>query len=291
MGLTIKSLVYFYFVMFLGNILLFLKVFYEEMDTEKYKTQDSHKDVGFWGPVTASIDWCESNYVVTFFVAEFWNALSSLHFVILSVWTLWGCRKIHLDMRFKVGNFFLMLTGIGSMLFHGTLTREMQLADEVPLTYMVLAFFYITVCVTDSYKTAFCLALYASIQTVCMFLHISNIVFQFPIFLCVLAIVAYHFRLFFTENEILDNTSRNLFLMSIFFMLVGTYCWPLERLFCKQLQSFQLHSWWHVSTGTAIHLFMQAWVGIRIRMETGGRSKLVMVGGIIPITMPSEKHV
>ena len=33
---------------------------------------------GFWGPVTASIDWCEENYERTPYLAEFWNSISSL---------------------------------------------------------------------------------------------------------------------------------------------------------------------------------------------------------------------
>ena len=26
---------------------------------------------GFWGPITSNIDWCEGNYEVTYYVAEF----------------------------------------------------------------------------------------------------------------------------------------------------------------------------------------------------------------------------
>jgi dihydroceramidase len=32
----------------------------------------------FWGPITANYDWCEPNYLVTPYIAEFFNALSSL---------------------------------------------------------------------------------------------------------------------------------------------------------------------------------------------------------------------
>ena len=33
---------------------------------------------GVWGNPTALIDWCEENYVVTTYVAEFWNTLRSV---------------------------------------------------------------------------------------------------------------------------------------------------------------------------------------------------------------------
>lgn len=38
---------------------------------------------GYWGPVTSSIDWCEKNYEVTPYVAEFSNTFTNIGFVIL----------------------------------------------------------------------------------------------------------------------------------------------------------------------------------------------------------------
>ena len=38
---------------------------------------------GFWGPPSATMNWCEEDYVVTPWIAEFWNTLSNLTFVVL----------------------------------------------------------------------------------------------------------------------------------------------------------------------------------------------------------------
>ena len=40
-----------------------------------------HNAAGFWGPVTSSVDWCEHNYAVSYYVAEFFNCFSNLAIV------------------------------------------------------------------------------------------------------------------------------------------------------------------------------------------------------------------
>ena len=42
--------------------------------------------VGYWGPVTSSIDWCERNYVVSYFVGEWWSTLSNGIAIALALW-------------------------------------------------------------------------------------------------------------------------------------------------------------------------------------------------------------
>lgn len=42
---------------------------------------------GYWGPVTSTMDWCESNYVVTEYVAEFYNSISNIGYL---TWALMG---------------------------------------------------------------------------------------------------------------------------------------------------------------------------------------------------------
>ena len=89
---------------------------------------------GFWGVPTASIDWCEQNYAVTPFIAEFWNTLSSLAMVVaglIGLSTRRFAREIHLAFA------LLILVGLGSIAFHGTLRFELQMLDELPMLYLV----------------------------------------------------------------------------------------------------------------------------------------------------------
>ncbi|KAF9582557.1 Alkaline ceramidase 3, partial [Lunasporangiospora selenospora] len=103
----------------------------------------SFDQIGYWSPNTASMDWCEHNYVVSYFIAEFWNTLSSLFIVLL------GELGLHLsptkELRFKVAFRTISIVGIGSTLFHGTLRHKMQLLDELPMIYAATALLFICV--------------------------------------------------------------------------------------------------------------------------------------------------
>lgn len=91
--------------------------------------------IGYWGPVTSSIDWCEENYSICSYIAEFWNTITNAIFIIYALVGMWSVIKFHYEHRFFWANFGLMCIGIGSWAFHSTLQYEMQLADELPMIY------------------------------------------------------------------------------------------------------------------------------------------------------------
>ncbi|CAO3587980.1 unnamed protein product [Absidia cylindrospora] len=89
---------------------------------------------GYWGPATSSVDWCEENYKHSFYIAEFWNTISSFAMVVLG---LLGILAHHKSLGWRLSNGYLMIVvvGIGSVLFHGTLQYEHQMWDEVPMVW------------------------------------------------------------------------------------------------------------------------------------------------------------
>jgi len=39
------------------------------------KFSSVNQTTGYWENVTATIDWCEINYEITYYIAEFWNTV------------------------------------------------------------------------------------------------------------------------------------------------------------------------------------------------------------------------
>ena len=98
---------------------------------------------GYWGERTATIDWCEANYEVTHYIAEFWNTVSNLVMIVFPMYSLyWSYKHIQMADRAKrnahnqltssafvlpksvlLSQFGLMLVGIGSWMFHMTVNQ------------------------------------------------------------------------------------------------------------------------------------------------------------------------
>ncbi|KAG0203588.1 Alkaline ceramidase 3 [Mortierella sp. GBA30] len=62
----------------------------------------NHDHKGYWGPPTSSIDWCEDNYVVSFYIAEFFNSFSSFAMIILGETACYSIDQLQSAMASRV---------------------------------------------------------------------------------------------------------------------------------------------------------------------------------------------
>jgi dihydroceramidase len=85
--------------------------------------------------VTSSIDWCERNYVVSFFVGEWWSTLSNSLAIVLALWGMCMALGHGCELRFVATYANIALVGVGSVAFHGTLTHIGQQGDETPMIF------------------------------------------------------------------------------------------------------------------------------------------------------------
>ena len=97
----------------------------------------------------STVDWCELNYINSEYIAEYWNTMTGVFLIISGVMfynfnkSLIMTNNIHIRQNFKNIYNLLILVGIGTMLFHGTLLYPFQLLDEIPM--LLLASQYIQI--------------------------------------------------------------------------------------------------------------------------------------------------
>jgi len=101
---------------------------------------------GFWTSLgtPSSVDWCEANYAVVSWIAEFWNTVSSLSIFLAGVIGFLLCRRAPwaIEPRFPLVFLGIALVGFGSIAFHGTLLAWPQALDELPMVYAALLLAY-----------------------------------------------------------------------------------------------------------------------------------------------------
>ncbi|XP_059819707.1 alkaline ceramidase 3 isoform X2 [Hypanus sabinus] len=223
---------------------------------------------GFWGEPTSTLDWCEENYAVSFYVAEFWNTVSNLIMIVPPVYGAIQTVRDGLETRYLAAFLGLAAVGIGSWCFHMTLKYEMQLLDELPMIYSCCIFVYcLYECFkhknTRNYLLAFILVLFSGIVTI-VYLEWKEPVFHQVMygFLvgCLVLRSIYIVTWVYPWLRPLAYTSLGVFLM-------GFILWNVDNILCDNLREVrqkvpfhllgaltQFHAWWHILTGLGSYL-------------------------------------
>ena len=228
-----------------------------------------NRDGGYWAPQTSNVNWCEEDYVVTRYIAEFWNSVSSLGIVANGLYGLWshpGCES-----RFKAAFLCIVVVGFGSFGFHATLLRSLQLMDELPMVWGNHVFIYILLCMNDLPGTARpwlpwgLLALATAMTVAIVKLDTET---QDVFLLCygggATWITVQSFRLNAKYNAEAVNVLQE---MSYLSYLGGLLVWLVDRNFCPQVRQLYLHSFWHFGAGCGTYSVTVLWVWLRHRAQ------------------------
>lgn len=207
--------------------------------------------VGAYGPRTASVDWCEPNYVYTPFVAEFFNTLSSVPIVICALAGLVVALRNGYRRRFLLPIVLMGVVGVGSMAFHGTLLFEGQALDELPMIYAVTALMYTVVEAEPSLRfgwtlpaglIAYCAAFtgaYFALPDYFFYFVVSYI--GTVIFLFTWAMTLY------ARVGSVDGSARHLAFVAITLYASGfLFLWLPDKFYCESVQQFHFHAWFHL---------------------------------------------
>ncbi|KAF2667556.1 alkaline phytoceramidase [Microthyrium microscopicum] len=136
--------------------------------------------VGYWEPVTATLNWCEEDYYATKYSAEIVNTITNFMFMYLAYRGISNCLRNQHPTVFLVSFFGYLVVGCGSFAFHSTLKYPMQLVDELSMIYTTCIMFYASFARGRSFIFSFLLSI--SLASLALFITGYYHYLQDPVF-------------------------------------------------------------------------------------------------------------
>lgn len=224
---------------------------------------------GFWGKPTSTMDWCEANYQVTPFIAEFWNTISNIIMIIPPLLGIHQALRLNLERRYVWLQFCFFLVGVGSWSFHMTLRYGMQIADELPMVFGSCYYIYTLFEVCRPPKSRIHLPLAVFLICYAVIATIVYIIIKAPVlFHCIygITVVTTVLKALYNIKTMTPckQVSR-LYYTSLLTYSFGFLLWLIDNHMCSSVKLLrnslpsalqpvsQFHAWWHVLAALATY--------------------------------------
>ena len=193
----------------------------------------------FWGKSDASISFCEDKYNMNEYIAEYYNTISSIPYILV------GMFYYKTDLK-DIGIAIIFL-GIGTGILHGTLRFYGQILDEAAM--LNLSFNIINkIRERQFYEKISKKYLYGLL--IIYLLTYKNFYIFFTIFS---TLQIYTYELVKNRKNKKESRSNIYIVFYKYCLILSTICWLLDQFLCEYVKNYYLHAVWHI--GTSVSLF------------------------------------
>ncbi|KAG5929871.1 hypothetical protein E4U42_004174 [Claviceps africana] len=253
---------------------------------------DPYALVGAWSPPTSRANFCEEDYVLTFYLTEFVNSVTNVAYVYYALCYMYGpgSRGL-LAPRLDAMSIALLFLGIGSFLFHATLRKTLEFADEFSMLGLTWSMLHVTFSMqtTPPRRRAASAALAVGFVSFAVFyLRSPKIIYQVMafVFTIVVLILRTNYLLHWSRPAFAPARRRDWVVRTwkaIGLSVLAYVLWNIDLEFCAELRRirqrvglpwawlFELHGWWHVLTAMGTSRFMD--VAREMRREDRAQRK------------------
>ncbi|KUI56508.1 Alkaline ceramidase 3 [Cytospora mali] len=230
---------------------------------------DPLADTGFWGVPSSKANFCEEDYAITKYVAEFINTLTNLAYVYYALKS--PSRPGHRGRYFGLdfGAVSLILVGIFSFIFHATMHQDTQFLDEMSMFFLGAAL------LQPLYTTGFSVATKRAITTtlISVLVAVSAVYYQrkdvliHSVSFSIMEMLIWPrvlYMIYFRGRAQLEKSRlAKQFWKATGIMVLAIVLWLIDLELCYPLRDirefvglpwafvFEFHGWWHVLTAMA----------------------------------------
>uniref|UniRef100_A0A7S3PPY8 Alkaline ceramidase n=1 Tax=Aplanochytrium stocchinoi TaxID=215587 RepID=A0A7S3PPY8_9STRA len=261
--------------------------------------EKASQHLGYWGEITGTLDWCEENYLVTLYVAEWWNTLSNMGMVFLSILGVYLAAREKFPLSIKLMYLALLGVGIGSAVFHGTLQWYGQLLDELPMLWGNSILFFNSHHKErrdNNFISCVLFSVVYGVGVTAIYLYNHNAVFFETSYGLGVAFLIYTCTLYLKKYD--HPELRILVTRALAYYGFAFFVWNIDNNFCGTLRSlryenplapvFQFHAHWHWFAGFGTYHYMIFTTFIHM-LEQGKEVDLKYIFWIIPYV--SARHM
>ncbi|CCA66887.1 hypothetical protein PIIN_11719 [Serendipita indica DSM 11827] len=236
---------------------------------------------GLFGEHTSTLDWCEDNYVHFMFIAETWNSLSNIPFVLLAAHGMMKTLRENLpnQKRYAFCHAMIAFIGLGSFAFHATLLWHAQvLLDELPMIY---ASFQAIYCIllegrpSSSLSPKIICTVLPALFTA-LYIAYPNPIFHQVVYGALQLFITYRMQAIlkrFPPDSKLKKDCTHLLKTGTVLTLLAFTIWNMDNLLCEDITAWresvgslgvlsQGHAWWHLLVACGSNRFVVAMIGL-----------------------------
>ncbi|KAB5554877.1 ceramidase [Coniochaeta sp. 2T2.1] len=233
-------------------------------------TGDRFADTGYWSPSTSIANFCEEDYAITKYIAEFINSISNFAYIYFALrHTGWNLRC--LDQM----SGSLLMVGLCSLLYHVTLRQGAQYSDDVSMLFLAGALLQRLFCSAraPSGTRVITVAIYAAIGTMsAIYMSSGSLLVHVSMFAAMLLLIGLR-TLYLINAAHPASMQEKMGYIRKFggvcaYLVVAFFLWNIDFKYCHELRRLrtmaglpwawvlELHGWWHILTavGAAKHM-------------------------------------
>lgn len=227
-----------------------------------------------WGVTSSQANFCEEDYIVTAYIAEFINTLTNLVYIYYAYHGVKSNSNRKDAILRNLPYLGIAAVGLGSGIFHATLKNYTQWCDDLS---MLLAVATVTHRVFTFDKSLTYTVVFGIILTLAMTTFsvwhcvMDELVMHSVLFGIMIAFVGTKTRSIIkarVSDPVVQKDVRNMATWGAVIFVSGFIIWNIDTVICGQLTTvkrtigmpwsflLELHGWWHLFTGLGAYIFI-----------------------------------